>query len=147
MNSRKIRISIFGLLICTLSSCTLGRYVWYNAAEVDDHRYFEAREILKSDLNTFKFKQSNRHWTIDSLTITKKGKSKRVDFDQYIADNYTLAFVVVKNDSILYENYFNRHNKESISGSFSMAKSIVSLLVGCAIEDGYINSENDSITK
>ena len=28
-----------------------------------------------------------------------------------------------------------------------MAKSIVSLLVGCAIEDGYINSENDSITK
>ena len=147
MSQRRIRISLFVLILSTLSSCTLGRYIWYNAAEVDDYKHFEQRTINKSKSNSFKFEKSNRDWTIDSLTITKKRKSKRVNFNQYLEENHTLAFIAIKNDSILFENYFNRHSNESISGSFSMAKSIVSLLVGCAIEDGYIDSEKDSITK
>lgn len=44
------------------------------------------------------------------------------------------------------EEYLNGYAKDSVYTSFSMAKSIVSLLIGMAIEDGFINSEKQSIS-
>jgi len=135
------------LVLVTFSSCTLGRYVWYNSAEVDDYKHFDQRTINNHKSDSFIFNKSNREWMVDSLTITKNGKSKKVQLSKYLEKTNTLAFIAIKNDSIIYENYFNNHTRESISGSFSMAKSIVSLLIGCAIDDGYIGSEKDPITK
>lgn len=50
----------------------------------------------------------------------------------------TIAYVIIKNDSIWFENYYDGFNKDSKSNSFSMAKSYVSGLMGKAIEEGYI---------
>lgn len=52
----------------------------------------------------------------------------------------TTGFLVAKNDSILYEYYSEESNEQTISNSFSMAKSIIGLLIGCAIDEGYIKS-------
>ncbi len=52
----------------------------------------------------------------------------------------TVAYLVVKNDTLLHEEYWDHYDNTSLSNSFSMAKSIVGLLVGCAIEDGAIKS-------
>jgi hypothetical protein len=146
---KQLLYSTLSLFILTLSSCSLGRYVWYNTAEVDDHKYFETRQINKSE-STFEFASTTKELKIDSLfppnTISVKGKPIN-SLQNHIEKNSTLALIIIKNDTILYEKYFNKHSRESISGSFSIAKSIVSLLIGCAIEDGYINSEKDSITK
>jgi CubicO group peptidase (beta-lactamase class C family) len=54
--------------------------------------------------------------------------------------NGTIAYVIIKNDSIWYENYYDGFDEDSKSNSFSMAKSYVSGLMGKAIEDGYIKS-------
>ena len=43
------------------------------------------------------------------------------------------------------ERYWGGFSKESLTNSFSMAKSIVSLLVGCAIQDGYIENVDQSV--
>lgn len=59
----------------------------------------------------------------------------------------TTAFIVLQNDTIIYENYFNGFNKDSIFTSFSAAKSFVGSLVGLAISDGVIKSEDDEITE
>lgn len=64
----------------------------------------------------------------------------------FLERSQTSAFLVMHNDTILYENYFNGFSKKSIFTSFSMAKSFVSILIGLAIRDGYIKSENDKIT-
>ncbi len=50
----------------------------------------------------------------------------------------TIAFLVIKNDSIWHENYAENYGRESQTNSFSMAKSITSALLGKAISDGYI---------
>lgn len=50
----------------------------------------------------------------------------------------TVAFLIIKNDSIWYENYAEDYGPDSKTNSFSMAKSIVSALLGKAISDGYI---------
>ena len=52
----------------------------------------------------------------------------------------TIAYIIIKNDSIWYENYYDGFNENSKSNSFSMAKSYVSGLLGKAIMDGYIKN-------
>jgi CubicO group peptidase (beta-lactamase class C family) len=60
--------------------------------------------------------------------------------------NGTIAFVIIKNDSIWFENYYDGFNEDSKSNSFSMAKSYVSGLMGKAIEDGYIKSLDQPVS-
>src|SRR5690606_38419121 len=54
--------------------------------------------------------------------------------------NGTVAYVIIKNDSIWFENYYDGFNDSSQTNSFSIAKSYVSGLLGKAIMDGYIKS-------
>ncbi len=50
------------------------------------------------------------------------------------------SFIVLRNDSIIAEHYFNGHSDTTASNSFSMAKSIVTMLVQIAIQEGKIIS-------
>ncbi|WP_040254425.1 serine hydrolase domain-containing protein [Psychroserpens mesophilus] len=52
----------------------------------------------------------------------------------------TIAYLIIKNDSIWFENYYDGFGEDSKSNSFSMAKSYVSGLLGKAIMDGHIKS-------
>jgi len=68
------------------------------------------------------------------------------DFDSFLEKNRTQAFIVIRDDAILYEKYFNGTSHDSIVTSFSIAKSFTSALIGIAISEGYIHSVNDPIT-
>lgn len=51
-----------------------------------------------------------------------------------------LAFLVIHRDSLLFEKYWEQRKPEDLSNSFSMAKTIVSILAGIAIHEGKIPS-------
>ncbi|MCO5276261.1 MAG: beta-lactamase family protein [Flavobacteriales bacterium] len=55
-----------------------------------------------------------------------------------LAQWHTVGFVVIKDDSLLFEEYFNGWCDDSVSNSFSMAKSWVSVLTGIALKEGKI---------
>ncbi len=57
----------------------------------------------------------------------------------------TIAYVVVKNDSLLHEQYWDGYGADSHSNSFSMAKSFVSIMVGVAIDEGKIKSIDEPV--
>ena len=57
------------------------------------------------------------------------------------------AFLVFKNDTLVSEWYGSYAGDSTHWNSFSMAKSFVSMLIGCAIQDGKIGSLNDPISK
>ncbi len=59
----------------------------------------------------------------------------------------TVSFLVIKDDSLVYENYFSGFSRASKVNSFSMAKTITSLLVGIAIDKGFIGSLDDKVYK
>ncbi|GAB1856950.1 serine hydrolase [Flavobacteriaceae bacterium MHTCC 0001] len=61
-------------------------------------------------------------------------------------DNGTIAYIIIKNDSIWFEKYYDGFNENSQSNSFSMAKSYVSGLMGKAIEEGYIKSLDQPVS-
>lgn len=66
----------------------------------------------------------------------------------YLADflkYQTAAYLIIKNDSICYEQYWDGFSDTSHTNSFSMAKSITSILVGIAIADGKIKGVDEPV--
>lgn len=63
----------------------------------------------------------------------------------HFAEMQTAAFVVVKNDSLVHEQYWDSFGPDSRSNSFSMAKTFVSMLIGIAIDEGKIKSVDQPV--
>ena len=56
------------------------------------------------------------------------------------------SLIVIKDNKLLYEQYWKNHRASSVLNSFSMAKSILSILIGCAIQDGHLKSEDQLVS-
>jgi CubicO group peptidase (beta-lactamase class C family) len=133
---------IAGMAI-TAASCTIGRIVYYNFSGVDDYRIFPQRKMAAGNA-PFHFKENIGDWKMPSkVTVDNTVVS---DLDAFLKDNDTLAFLVFKDDMLVREAYFNGHSREAPSLSFSMAKAFISILIGMAINDGLIHSENQPVT-
>ena len=65
--------------------------------------------------------------------------------EEYHKDHKSVAYLVIKNDSILYEKYYDGFGLDSKSNSFSMVKSIISALMGIAIQEGSIKSLDQKV--
>jgi CubicO group peptidase (beta-lactamase class C family) len=66
--------------------------------------------------------------------------------DEFLRETDTLAFLVVHEDRVVSERYFDGATRETLQTSFSAAKSFVSTLVGIAIDAGLIGSVEDPVT-
>jgi CubicO group peptidase (beta-lactamase class C family) len=66
--------------------------------------------------------------------------------DSNLENSRTYAFLVIRNDSILYERYFGTIGPSTKLPSFSVAKSFVSTLIRIAFEEGRIRSFDEPIT-
>lgn len=136
---RKWHILLFVTVSIALYSCHVGRFFIYNFADHTDYKKFPSREISKGD-STFHFKRA-----LQEKTININGGYD--SFESYMKANKTLSFLVIRNDTVLYDWYHDKMDSASMFTTFSMAKSFVGLLIGIAIEEGKINSVNDPITK
>ncbi len=58
----------------------------------------------------------------------------------------TVAYVIIQDGRLLFEQYWEDYSPTSHSNSFSMAKSIVSLAIGCAIDEGFIRSIDQPVS-
>ena len=128
----------------SLSSCHVARYFYWNYADVSDYKKFPVdtiqanrtphhipREFFQKPLYPFN-KGENVN---DSQTL-----------DQFLAKNKTLAFLILRNDTLIYEKYFREYNKNSVIPSFSVSKSFVSAMVGIAVSEGTIHDIHQPVT-
>lgn len=60
--------------------------------------------------------------------------------------HYT-GVVITQNENVVYENYFNGCDKSHKAHVFSVTKSVVSLLIGIAIDLGYIQNLDEKICR
>jgi CubicO group peptidase (beta-lactamase class C family) len=68
-------------------------------------------------------------------------------YDEYAERTYTNAFLIIRDGRIVVENYRNNTGAHTQFVAFSMSKSIISILVGIAIEKGAIESVDDLAVK
>ena len=80
---------------------------------------------------------------IDNLTYNYKGKKYTIE--DYIQAFKVAGLIVIRDGKILHESYNFGNNEESKWISFSVTKSVTSMLLGAAIKDGFINSVKDPI--
>ena len=105
----------------------------YTTAFLEDYKEFPNREIKKGTAQPWAIsKEYNSVPSTDILNKTHK-------------DLQTIAYIIIKNDSIWHESYFDGYSASSKSNSFSMAKSVVSAALGKAIMDGKIKSLDQKV--
>ena len=97
-----------------------------NTAFISDYEYFENREIKNS---------VPQPWLLHKKynSVTQSENLKKLN-----EETKTKSFLVIKNDSIVFEKYFDDHKSTSLSNSFSVAKSIVTSMLFKAIMEGEI---------
>lgn len=103
-------------------------------ANIDDYPDFDNNIIMAAAPRVW---QEHPQYNQIPLTDTLQ---KELD------DYQTAAFIVIKNNQLLSENYYNGYAQNSLTNSFSMAKSITTMLLGKAIEQGYIKGLDQKIT-
>jgi len=100
----------------------------YTTAFLDDYKKFDNQVIANA---------TSRSWP----NHVDYNVAKETDALNKINSKYgTVAYVIIKNDSIWFENYYDGFEPDSQSNSFSIAKSYVSGLMGKAIMEGHIKS-------
>lgn len=107
----------------------------HSTAFLEDYKYFPNRIIEKSTVA--------QPWKIAKNCNQIKATKKLEELHQEIG---TVAFLIIKNDSIWHESYYDNYTKDSKSNSFSMAKSIVSASLGKAIMEGKIKSLDQKVS-
>ncbi len=135
------KLNILFIALLLFSSCKVGRFFIYNFADIKDYKKFPERDLVRAT-EPFFFAEKDSAKKPTSLTLN----GEKVDFEEYLENNETVAFIIIKNDTIQYEKYLNGYSRNSIVPSFSMAKSFTSLLVGFAIQDGLIESVKEPVT-
>jgi CubicO group peptidase (beta-lactamase class C family) len=81
------------------------------------------------------------------LSFTYLYGGKQYTPEQFFDRTYTNALLVMKDGRIVYESYRNNTDEATRFIVWSTTKSLVGLMVGVAVEDGFIKSVDDPITR
>ena len=105
-----------------------------NTAFISDYEYFDNREIANSNPEPWPIhKNFNQFIETEELKVLNEQRQ-------------TKSFLVIKNDSIVFEKYYDGYDENSLSNSFSVAKSIVVSLMGKAIMEGKIKGLDQPVS-
>lgn len=127
-------------------STYLARAASWGESDVLDYQKFPAREVPNS-AEAFDYPVQLTPELFGGISYRSGGQHRQADLDGLLASSDTTSFLVIKDDTIRYEGYFNGYSRDSIVTSFSTAKSITSALIGIAIEESYIDDVNDPLIK
>lgn len=126
------------VLVCVgcllfLPSCYLTRAIRFGNFELKDLPRFLSDTLYKPNIN-FHFHEGQLPPRLTQLLDTNLHQSQ------------TFSFLVIRNDSILYEKYFDGLTNTSLLPSFSVSKSFVATLLGIALKEGFIKNLHEPIT-
>lgn len=118
--------------------------------------------MLDGDVNTLTFRSMDTLFTTRQvghsgpvsilpredadMDLTYSFEGKNYTTNDFLDRTYTNAMLVMKDGKIVYENYLNHMQPNIRHMGWSMTKSLVSILVGIAYEEGRIESLDELIT-
>ena len=130
-------VIVLGLLISGNKYLLKGVWATYlhgeKSASIGDARFFDTRTVETGTPIPWKV---SSHYNKMELSERLQDLNKQTE---------SVAFLVAKNDSILYEQYWDGFSDTSHSNVFSATKSITSMLAQCAIQDGFITSWDQKV--
>lgn len=134
--------AVYGWALVSVQRSTTARAMVWMEADVGDIDRFPSRPIPTAA--TASTLHSGPDLDLDAVTAGLVGPG---DFDRFLRTNESLAFLVVHEDRLVSERYFGGSERTTLQTSFSVAKSILSTLIGIAVEEGGIGSIEDPVTE
>jgi len=144
----KLTFKILGLLL-VLAAAALQLsghgYIWraltstylqgHSTANIDDAKNFDQRIISKGFSSPWPKDQRYNQKLLEADTLA------------YLKKYGTAAFLVAQKGALVHEEYFAPYNAQSLTNSFSMAKTITTLQVEMAVKQGFISSFDAPLTE
>jgi CubicO group peptidase (beta-lactamase class C family) len=121
---------------------TVIRILRFGDTKIDDFQHYPARQMTASRSPYLFSNETNK----DAVPTHVPVSGTSTDLNEFLRESDTIAFLILKNDRLIFEQYEQGHTASTLSQSFSMAKSFTSILVGKAIADGYIQSVQQPVT-
>lgn len=75
-----------------------------------------------------------------------KYDGKRITFDDFLKQTSTNAFIIIRDGKITYESYLNGKTQSTILPSYSVAKTMTSLLIGQLISEGKLKESDTFVS-
>ena len=103
-------------------------------ANIDDHAQFETHTIKAGTPSPWV-----KHPSYNAKPLQKP-------LTDYLKKYESAAYLVIKDGQLLSEHYFSGYDARSKTNSFSMAKSVVTMLLDITIQEGHVDSLNQPFT-
>jgi len=145
---KKILIAILALLFLLLAT-TAGLFATGNehliravqltylkgntTANINDHRDFDTRLIKAGEAQPWAL-----HPDYNKIPLRK-------ELEGFLTRTNSVGYLIIKDGLLHSEYYFAPYDPRSRTNSFSMAKSLLTMMVGAAIEDGMIGSFDERL--
>jgi len=141
---RPFNICFLLLLLYFSTGCTALHYA--KIPKQNNYKIFPQRKMENADTVFYFHKPLKDCGLGKKISVTNKDFNPTdVTLDSLTQLHKTISFVIIRNDTLVYEKYKEDLDTISVS-SFSIAKPFISTLVGIAIDEGHIKSIDDKIT-
>ena len=138
-----LAVGLYGWAWLSVDRSSVARAMWWRGADVGDQHRFPARAIPAAGQAS----PLPAGVEIELPAAPAGVDGGHAGFDGFLRDSGTLAFLVAHQDRLVYERYFHGAGRQTRQTSFSVAKSVLSTLVGIAVDDGLIGSISDPVTR
>lgn len=127
-----------------LDPATAYRMLTSGNSNIDTYKIFPQRPVAPSG-SVSTLKQATLANFPSTVSFTYHSAPYMTGLNDLFAQTHTQAFIVIRDNTVVYERYLNGASRDTLFTSFSMAKSITSALIGMAIDEGKIKSINDPL--
>jgi len=131
---------VFVLILCGIIVFTAfpsNRYLWqvvlHGTPDIDDYRIFANHTVKAANPQPWRI---SANYNKASIPVSRL---------PYFKQFKTVAYLIAQDNAVVFEQYWDGYSAESLSNSFSAAKSIVSLLAGIARDEKKIVTFDQSV--
>lgn len=127
-------VAVIAVFLLIPSNYYVHRALIHQLPQIDHYKIFENRNVDASD---------PQPW---NLAANFNQKEIPHQYQSYFEEMQTVAFLVIQDGNIVFEKYWDEYDAKSYVNSFSMAKTVLGMLVGSAISDGFIKSVDQPVS-
>lgn len=122
----------------------LVRVLRYQSPDANTYKIFPQAIIQPSDTAFHFVKAAVNRNDLDTVHVLN-WKNESVPFTTYLKDGKATVFMVIRNDTIIYQKFAPGYSDTTLTTLFSVAKTMVSIMAGEALAEGKIKSLDDHL--
>ena len=138
------------LLMITALNYRIIKQVYYGLTLFEESKINENFRNLDQKFNSVKVESGENTFPLEkdlkNLPDEYNYMDEKRSVNNFIKRTGTTGLLVAKENKILYEEYYNGYSDSDRIIIWSVSKSVISALVGIAIDEGHILSINDLVT-